>query len=108
MVVLDDGLGNRSKQGIGIQQQVIVSLLANDLASRVSNLNTPSLLIEGHFSPGSGGYCFHGFRMGLNGKKIARSLEKSQELGTGTKKREGFAGKRFWSAGPTSFDHRGV
>jgi hypothetical protein len=46
--------------------------------------------------------------MGLNGKKIARSLEKSQELGTGTKKREGFAGKRFWSAGPTSFDHRGV
>jgi hypothetical protein len=41
-------------------------------------------------------------------KESRPGFEKFQELGKHTKKREGFAGKRFWSAGPTSFDHRGV
>jgi len=40
--------------------------------------------------------------------KTVEPLNEIQELGKHTKKSEGFAGKRFWSAGPTSFDHRGV
>jgi len=40
--------------------------------------------------------------------KTVEPLNEIQELGKYTKKRGGFAGKRFWSAGPTSFDHRGV
>jgi hypothetical protein len=41
-------------------------------------------------------------------KKANEALKEFQVLGRHNKKKEGFAGKRFWSAGPSSLYHRGV
>ncbi len=43
VVVMDDGLGYRSEECIGIQQKVVLSLLANDLAAVIVGGKAPSV-----------------------------------------------------------------